>query len=145
MGKVLSLHASPERGLPRSPVAALRLLEGLGVEGDRKAGKRPDRQVLLLGQATYAYLAEWGLELPHGSLGENIVLDFDPMTLGLGSLLRVGEAVLQTSSPCSPCAHLYHVHPGLEGLISGRRGMLARVRQGGSVRLGDPAELMLGE
>ncbi|RIH86388.1 hypothetical protein [Calidithermus roseus] len=32
MGKVLSLHASPERGLPRPPVEALRLYLSYGTQ-----------------------------------------------------------------------------------------------------------------
>ncbi|WP_036218578.1 MOSC domain-containing protein [Calidithermus chliarophilus] len=143
MGRVLSLHAGPERGLPRPARESVCLVEGFGVEGDRKAGKRPDRQVLLLGQATYGFLASQGLELPHGSLGENVVLDFDPMGLEPGTRLQVGEAVLVVTLRCSPCAHLYAACPALEGLVGGRRGMLARVERGGSIRSGDPAGLIL--
>lgn len=141
--KVLSLHASSTRGLPRPSVEEIDLRQNHGVIGDRKAGKSPNRQVLLVGVQTYDYLRENGLELPLGALGENIVLDFDPMVLPAQTQLEVGDALLELSLRCSPCAHLYDVWPQLRGIIAGRRGMLAKVLRDGKV--GVRSAVMLNE
>lgn len=143
-GSVLSLHASSERGLPRPAVGEVRLIAGHGVEGDRKAGKRENRAVLLMGRATYEHLQTLDLWLPYGSLGENLVLDLDPHTLEPGSKLKVGQALLEISLYCTACKTLRdrygQVFPQMLGR---RRGMLARVLQGGRVRTGDGLEVML--
>ena len=96
--KVISLHASPERGFPRLSVDSVELLAGHGVRGDRKAGKRENRAVLLMGQATYDHLQSIGMLLPYGALGENLVFDFDPHDLEPGTLLEVGGAVVGPAS-----------------------------------------------
>ena len=142
--KVLSLHASAVRGFPRQGVEQLRLIEGFGVEGDRKAGKRENRAVLLVGQDSYDHLAGLGLHLPHGGLGENIVLDSNPHTLEAGSLLSIGEAVLEISLYCTPCKTLRDRYgPDFPALLGRRRGMLARVLKGGEVWPGQEVGLNL--
>jgi len=142
VGRVLSLHTSAERDLPRPLVKSVNLIAGHGVEGDRKAGKRPDRQVLLVGVQTYEHLTAHGFSLPFGALGENMVLDFEVMGLEAGTRLEIGEAILEISLRCSPCAHLYQTWPGIQELLSGTRGMLARVLRGGTVRTGDPVAVI---
>lgn len=140
--RILSLHASPERGFPRPEVKSAELVAGKGLKGDRKAGKRENRAVLLLGQATYDHLKSIGLELPPGALGENLVLDFDPHTLKPGTRLRIGDALLEVSLYCTPCKTLRDRY-GQEfpQRLGKRRGMLAKVLLGGTVRPGDPVEI----
>lgn len=136
--KVLSLHASPERGFPRPGVQAVKLIAGYGIEGDRKAGKREQRAVLLMGQATYHHLESLGFDLPYGALGENMVLDLDPHTLEPRTKLRVGEALLEVSLYCTPCKTLKDRYgQDFPQKLGRRRGMLARVLEGGIVRIGD--------
>lgn len=142
-GQVTGVFASLERGLPRPMQQHIELLVGHGVLGDRKSGKRPMRQVLLVGQSTYDLLAAQGIKLGAGALGENLLLLLDVMALPTGSRLYVGTAVLETTQACSPCAHLYQVYPQLKGLMAGRRGMLAQVALGGIVRPGDTVTVIL--
>lgn len=141
--RVISLHASPERGFPRAKVEQVSLIAGFGVQGDRKAGKRENRAVLLMGRASYDHLRDLGFELPYGSLGENIVLDSDPHILEAGSQLRIGQALLELSLYCTPCKTLRDRYGQDFPLQLGkRRGMLARVLQGGTVNLEDPVDLL---
>lgn len=141
--KVLSLHASPERGFPRPEVESAELVSGKGVKGDRKAGKRENRAVLLMGQATYDHLKGIGLELPHGALGENIVLDFDPHTLEPGAQLRVEDTLLEISLYCTPCKTLRDRYgQDFPQRLGKRRGMLAKVLEGGIIHPGDPVEIL---
>ncbi|MER3552774.1 MAG: MOSC domain-containing protein [Meiothermus sp.] len=141
--KVLSLHASPERGFPRPEVEFVELVAGKGVRADRKAGKRENRAVLLMGQSTYDHLKSIGLELPHGALGENIVLDFDPHTLKPGKKLQVGDALLEISLYCTPCKTLRDRYgQDFPARLGKRRGMLAKVLEGGVVHSGDTVEIL---
>jgi MOSC domain-containing protein YiiM len=133
-GRVVSLHAAAERGFPRTRVEGVNLVAGYGIAGDRKAGKRENRAVLLVGQATYDHLNHQGLLLPYGSLGENIVLDGDPHSLTPGTQLRIGEALLEVSLYCMPCQTLRDRYgKAFVEQLGKRRGMLARVLQGGLI------------
>lgn len=140
--RVLSLHASPERGFPRPEVESAELVAGKGIKGDRKAGKRENRAVLLLGQATYNHLKRIGLELPSGALGENLILNLDPHTLEPGTRLRIGNALLEVSLYCTPCKTLRDRYgQDFPQQLGKRRGMLAKVLWGGTVRPGDSVEI----
>ncbi|PZA08030.1 MULTISPECIES: MOSC domain-containing protein [unclassified Meiothermus] len=141
--KVLSVHASRDRGFPRLRVEAVKLVPGYGIAGDRKAGKREQRAVLLLGQATYEHLESLGFDLPYGALGENMVLDLDPHLLRPGTKLRVGEALLEVSLYCTPCKTLKERYgSNFPQKLGRRRGMLARVLEGGTVQAGDAVQIL---
>ena len=142
MAKVVSLHASPERGFPRPMVDKVELVVGYGIVGDRKAGKREARAVLLIGLATYEHLEGIGKPLPFGGLGENLVLDVDPHSLEPGTALQIGQAVLEISLYCSACKTLRDRYGSDFPLLLGRRrGMLARVIRGGLIAVGDSLQI----
>ena len=142
--KVVSLHASSERGFPRPEVGFVELIEGHGIQGDRKAGKRENRAVLLIGQSTYDHLRDINRPLPYGGLGENMVLDFDPHLLEPGTQLKIGEVLLEISLYCTACKTLRDRYgEDFPQLLGKRRGMLARVLRGGKVHSGDTVEVIL--
>jgi len=142
MSVVLSLHAGPGSTLPKPAVAFARLVEGQGVEGDRHFGKHPDRAVLVAGQTSYAKARQAGIELPWGALGENLLIDFDPHTLGPHSRLKIGTAVLELTTVCTVCDTLSAFDLRLPKVLYNARGVYARVLQGGLVRVGDPVEVL---
>jgi MOSC domain-containing protein YiiM len=43
---------------------------------------------------------------------------------------------------CAPCGFVDSVQSGLRAKLQGRRGMLARVLEGGAIRLGDVVRVM---
>ena len=114
----------------RSQVAAR---ADLGLEGDAHSRPGSKRQVLLIESET---LREFSVA--PGALKENITTAGIPLAaLGAGSRLRVGEVVLEITMACAPCAFVDSVQAGLRPRLQGRRGTLARVLEGGSVRVGD--------
>lgn len=138
MAKVLALALRPPHSPAPLPQPALAALAGQGLAGDRHADPRSPRQVLIAGAAAYEALA-----LPPLALRENLLLDLDTRGLASGTLLRVGDdAVLQLCFQCEACGSLERQRPGLARALQGRRGMLARVVQGGAIRLGDRVELL---
>ena len=64
------------------------------------------------------------------------------MALGPGTLLRMGDAVVEITKRCAPCSRMEEIRPGLRAALSGRRGMYARVTSPGTVRPGDPAAVL---
>jgi MOSC domain-containing protein YiiM len=95
------------------------------------------RQVLLMDQET---LDEFGI--PAGRARENITtrgikLDAVP----LGQRLRVGDALIEVTKPCTPCHQMDEIRDGLQNALRGRRGILCRVVEGGAIHRGDRIEL----
>jgi MOSC domain-containing protein YiiM len=142
-GKVLSLHLGADKGLPKPRVEVLELRAGFGALGDRHAGQDPDRALLVAGIAAYEEAKEAGILLPHGALGENLLLDLDPHGLPPGARLQVGEALLELSYACTVCSSLSQFDLRLPKLLYGKRGLYARVLQGGRVRVGDPVQVLV--
>jgi MOSC domain-containing protein YiiM len=85
-------------------------------------------------------LEEFGLA--PGDVRENITLADLPLSgLRPGDRLRIGPTLLEVTGECTPCERMDELRPGLQREIRGRRGQMARVVQGGVVRVGDAASL----
>lgn len=113
-----------------------------GLEGDRHAG-RPQRQVSILNAETVDELARAGMPVEPGVLGENITVEgVAVMQLQDGTRLRIGEAELEITGDRPACRELLEVHVDALKALVGRTGKMARVVRGGTVRPGDPIELV---
>jgi MOSC domain-containing protein YiiM len=117
------------------PVPSATLISGLGIQGDKHAVAVSDRQVLL---ADKEALDAVGV-IP-GTIKENLTVEgLNVMDLPEGSRLRLGtSAVLEITKICEPCFRMDEIRDGLKQELEGRRGMVARVIQGGTIHLGDP-------
>ncbi len=114
-----------------------------GARGDRHHGRAADRALLLVPAASYRALADDGLPVRYGSLGENLVADGLPAEgLAPGTELRIGAVHAIVTQPCTVCRALAAVHPRLPKLAYGRRGVYLRVRDGGTLRPGDPVRIV---
>jgi MOSC domain-containing protein YiiM len=90
-------------------------------------------------------LAGAGMPVEPGVLGENITVEGVPvMQLGQGTRLRVGDAELEITGDRPACRELLGVHKDALKAMVGRTGKMARVVRGGTVRPGDPIELIGG-
>lgn len=133
-GRVVRLHLKVGHKRPMRNVAEVVAVPGKGLEGDVSFG-RARRQLLLVDQAD---LERYGLHA--GDVRENITLAGVPVSdLPRGARLRLGPVVVEITGECTPCEMLDAVRPGLRQEIRGRRGMLGRVVEGGTLREGDLA------
>jgi len=115
---------------------AATLLADSGVEGCAHARPGGKRQILLADRETLE-----AMELRPGVIRENITTEgINVNGLELGQRLRVGTTLLEVSAVCTPCDQLEKIRPGLRREIYGRRGMLCKVIEGGTIRPGDPIE-----
>ena len=116
-------------------VPSAKLIEGVGIEGDKHASAASKRQVLL---ADKEALDAVGV-LP-GTIKENVTLEgVDVMRLAAGTRVRLGRiAVLEIMAVCEPCFRMDEIRDGLRAQLEGRRGMLSRVVEGGTISVGDP-------
>jgi len=140
--RLVSVNVNATREFRKLPRTEGRLIANFGLEGDRHAG-RPQRQVSILNAETVSELAEAGMPVEPGILGENITVEGVPvMRLPDGTRLRVGEAELEITGDRPACRELLEVHKDALKAMVGRTGKMARVVRGGTVRPGDPIELI---
>lgn len=162
-GVVTAVSASAEHTMTKPNSGAIRLLEGLGVEGDAHSGEtvkhrshvrrdptKPNlRQVHLIHGELHDELAEQGHPgLKPGEMGENVTTEgIDLLGLPVGTRLHLGdEAVVEVTGLRSPCAQLDGIQPGLmkatvdrddDGNVVLKSGIMAVVVAAGDVRPGD--------
>jgi MOSC domain-containing protein YiiM len=110
------------------------LITGVGIKGDKHAVAASHRQVLLADQEA---LDEVGIE--PGTIKENLTVRGLHVTgLAPGTRVRLGQsAVLEITEVCEPCFRMDEIRIGLQAELVGRRGMVARVVNGGSIAVGD--------
>ncbi|MDR3083812.1 MAG: MOSC domain-containing protein [Streptomyces sp.] len=141
---------------------SIRLLAGLGVEGDvhsgetvkhrsriRKDPTQPNlRQVHLIHEELFDEVRQAGFEVAAGQLGENVTTrGIGLLDLPRGTLLRLGdEAVVEVTGLRNPCAQIDDFRKGLlkqvveqdeEGKPRFKAGIMGVVVTGGVVRPGD--------
>ena len=136
-GSVISIQLCVGHRDPMKSVESARMVENYGIEGDRHAvseGVRTKRQVLLTDVET---LAKFGLS--RGDIRENITATgIDIHSLKEGDRVSLGgEAVVEITGHCAPCARMDEIRDGLRVALEGNRGMLATVISGGEVSVGD--------
>ena len=117
------------------PVEAVRVLAGVGLEGDRHATADSPRQVLAVDLEALDVLG-----LVPGVIRENLALSgVGIQKAPRGFHLRIGEVEFRVLGVCRPCSRMEEIRPGLEGKLRGRRGRLLAPLTDGLVRSGDAA------
>src|SRR5579859_5595813 len=128
-GIVTAVQRSGAHALPKQAAPSIRLLVGLGVEGDAHLGEtvkhrsrvardpsQPNlRQVHLMHIELFKELREAGFEISAGQMGENVTTSgLDLLALPTGTRLHLGEAaIVEVTGLRNPCAQLNLIHPGL--------------------------------
>lgn len=160
--RVAAVSREAEHRFTKANVESIRLLAGLGVEGDAHLGvtvqhrsrvaadpTQPNlRQVHLIHAELFEELAEAGFTVAAGELGENVTTrGVDLLGLPTGTLLRLGaEAVVEVTGLRNPCPQINAFQDGLLKAVVGRdeaggivrkAGIMAIVRTGGDIRPGD--------
>ena len=150
----------------------IRLVAGLGVEGDSHMGekvkhryhaaKNPDapnlRQVHLMHEELFGELRAGGFNIGPGAIGENVTTrGIDLLALSKGARLRLGpEVVIEITGLRNPCRQIDAFQRGLTATVLSRdpagrlirkAGVMAIVITGGDVKAGDliTVELPVGE
>lgn len=134
IGTLQALTLRPARRAPPRHVDCADAVAERGLFGDAHADRYSPRQLLLADAGVYRTLG-----LPPHALRENLLVDIDTAALTSGTVLRIGdEVLLRLMFQCEACGNLDAFRPGLARTLDNRRGMLARVMTGGTLRPGDP-------
>lgn len=137
MGTVKAICISDRRGIQKKPVEQARLMQDYGIEADAHAGKW-HRQVSLLSNQRIEEFRARGARVEYGAFGENLVVDgIDFRSLPVGTVLRVGGAVLQMTQIGKECHQHCAIYQQVGDCIMPREGVFACVIKGGVIRVGD--------
>lgn len=136
VGQVLKLFISKSGTSQRFEKETFTLDE-LGVQGDKFYDKDPQRSVLVASTASYDLVKTYGIEMPFGYLGENILMDYNPYSLEIGTRLKIGDAILEISQNCTICNHLAVLDVKIPTLLKNDRGIFAKVISGAEIKSGE--------
>ena len=143
-GIVTAVSSSPTHSFSKSNQESIKLLAGLGVEGDAHLGEKVQhrsrvakdpnqpnlRQVHLIHAELHDELRERGFNVSAGQMGENITTrGIDLLSLPTGSRLYIGKtAVVEVTGLRNPCYQLDDFQAGL------MKAVLDRDEQGNLIR-----------
>jgi MOSC domain-containing protein YiiM len=135
--EILHVYICLVHRFPMKEVAAAEAVENKGLRGCIHGRPGSRRQMSLMDIETLDRL-----RIPPGSVKENLTIrGLDFQRVRAGQRFAVGDAVLEITIPCDPCARMDEIRNGLQRELRGQRGWLRRVVQGGTIRRGDRIEL----
>ena len=137
MGKVIAVCTSERKGIQKTSVPEIKVIEDWGIEGDAHAGKW-HRQVSLLAYDKIEAFRARGAEVEDGAFGENLVVQgFDFSALPVGTRFRCNDVVLEMTQIGKECHHGCAIFQKMGDCIMPREGVFTKVLHGGIIREGD--------
>jgi MOSC domain-containing protein YiiM len=168
MGNVLAVSRNTTHAFSKINQDSIRLLKGLGVEGDAHLGvtvkhrsrvaqdpAQPNlRQVHLIHSELHDELRAAGFTVSAGHMGENITTrGVNLLELPTGTRLHLGDtAMVEVTGLRNPCVQLDHFQLGLmeavlghdeQGNLIRKAGIMGIVLAGGEIKPGDPIRIEL--
>ncbi|MBK5483040.1 MOSC domain-containing protein [Peribacillus sp. TH16] len=166
-GIVLAVSKSDKHTFSKDNCSSIKLLKGLGVEGDAHLGKtvkhrsrvasnpnQPNlRQVHLIHSELLDELKD-SFNVTAGQMGENITTQgIDLLGLPRDTILYIGEtAVIKVTGLRNPCVQIDQFKSGLmkavlerdkQGHLIRKAGIMSIVMESGEVHPGDPVRIQL--
>ena len=142
MAKLEAVCISEQKGVRKTPVAQVELLEEHGIAGDAHAGPW-HRQVSLLASESIDKMRALGLEVKAGDFGENLTTSgIELVSLPVGSRLKVGESLLEVTQIGKECHTRCAIYYQAGDCVMPKEGIFARVLVGGTVRASDAVSLV---
>jgi len=142
IGRIIHLFASQRGGESRLSKQHI-TLDTQGIQDDKYYAKDINRSILITTVDSYSLALEHNISMPYGTLGENILLNYNLYHLPNKTKLQIGQNILiEISQPCTMCEHLSTIDKRLPTLLKKDRGIFAKVLQGGIVQEGDKVYLI---
>ena len=167
MPKVVSVSLSSSHSFSKQTQTSIRLLKGLGVEGDAHMGAtvkhrsrvKADpsqanlRQVHLIHSELFTELKAKGFSVSAGDMGENITTQgIDLLALPKGTKLHINDALIEITGLRNPCLQLDAFQAGLmkatldkdkKGNLIRKAGIMGIVLASGEVSVDDDINIHL--
>ncbi|ADD69129.1 molybdenum cofactor synthesis domain protein [Denitrovibrio acetiphilus DSM 12809] len=141
MSKIQSLNISETKGVQKTPVESVKLVNDFGIEGDAHAGKW-HRQVSLLATESIQKMKDQGLDVDSGDFAENITTEGIELTsISVGDVVTVNGVDLIISQLGKTCHHRCAVFYAAGDCVMPREGIFAVVRGNDKISVGDEVTL----
>ena len=145
MGKVIAVCVSEKKGTQKTNVGTARFIENWGIEHDAHAGDWHRQVSLLAEESVDTMRADAPMDLPAGAFAENInTRGLALKTLPVGTLLRVGPAILRVTQIGKECHNDCAIKKAVGRCVMPTEGIFATVEREGTVRPGDTIEVWEG-
>ncbi|HAV07706.1 MAG TPA: MOSC domain-containing protein [Rhodobacteraceae bacterium] len=166
-GKVVAVARDDAHRFSKELVSEIRIVEGLGVEGDAHLGRtvkhrsrvaadpsQPNlRHVHLIHSELFSEVGNRGFVVHPADLGENITtIGVDLLALPKGTVLKIGQTVeLEVTGLRNPCSQIDDFQSGLlsavlmkgeNGELIRKSGIMAIAKAGGMVKAGNRIQLV---
>jgi MOSC domain-containing protein YiiM len=145
-GSVTWIGIRPQRRQALLPLQEVAAIANRHLAGDHYAGKPGSKRQVSLIQAEHleAVASYMGLEkLDPGLLRRNLVVKGVNLLALKDRQFWVGEVLLEFSGQAHPCSRMEeNLGPGGYNAMRGHGGILARILQGGTIRLGDAVRVV---
>lgn len=139
---VLALTTSPKHGAALVEHTSITLIEGIGIDGDRHAGKLRQVTIVCTGELAIAS-SEHGVESIDGvQTRRNIFVDAVALPRQHGTRFSIGEVEFDVWRDCAPCELMDEAFgAGAKQALRERCGIAASVVRGGVIHIGDTVQL----
>jgi MOSC domain-containing protein YiiM len=141
IGQVLELFISKRDNLKRSSRTIIEV-DNKGIVDDKFYAKDIERSILLTSISSYRLALKNNIEISFGALGENILIDYNPYGLAIGSQIQIGEVVVEVTQNCTICNHLSSIDKMLPSLLKDDRGIFVKVVEEGFIEKNDKLYLL---
>jgi len=136
VGHIISLFISNKENKQRVEKNLI-TLDTKGISEDKFYNKDIQRSVLITSIQSYKLVKEYHISMPYSSLGENLLIDYNPYHLLPGSKLHIGSCILEISQYCTICDHLSIIDKRVPDLLKNDRGIFAKVIKAGEIKKSD--------
>jgi len=143
-GRVEWIGIRIERRAPLVPLDRVEAIAGYGLAGDHYASKSNDNRQVTLIQAEHLEAVAKLLGKPEVRpewVRRNILVSGINLSALRDRRFRIGDTVLEGAGTCDPCSRMEEVlGAGGYNAMRGHGGIIARIVDGGMIRLGDPVQ-----
>ncbi|WP_309649414.1 MOSC domain-containing protein [Nocardioides sp.] len=139
---VVSIHVAQGRRLPMRSVEQAEVVQARGIVGDRYEGSK-HRQVSIQSLEAICEASEvFGSPIDPALTRRNITVSTGEIPQAPGSLIRIGDLLLEVVRVAAPCKLLDDtIGPDAQVALRRRGGSICRVLESGIVAVGDGVEL----
>lgn len=142
-GTIVAISVSDIRGTKKHNVEKAEFVEEYGIKGDAHAGKWHRQISLLAIESIDGFNASTGYGINPGDFAENVTIrGLDLLSVPVGKRIELGNGViLEITQHGKKCHHDCTIFKEVGKCAMPTEGIFARVLNGGTVRVGDPARI----